>query len=73
MAKFASLFTPLYYKLTRQVPKFTGYSLETVQSNSDISNQKAKKELGYNPRDLVTTIGDTVRWWLAKEERNHIS
>ncbi len=71
LAKFASLFMPLYYKLTRQVPKFTEYSLETVQSNSDISNQKAKKELGYSPRDLMTTIGDTVRWWLAKEEKNH--
>jgi len=72
LAKFASLFTPLYYKLSRQVPKFTGYSLETVQSNSDISNQKAKKELGYSPRDLMTTIGDTVRWWLLKDEKNHI-
>ena len=73
LAKFASLFTPLYYKLTRQVPKFTEYSLETVQSNSDISNQKAKNELGYSPRDLMTTISDTVRWWLAKEEKNHIN
>jgi len=72
LAKFASLFTPLYYKLSRQVPKFTGYSLETVQSNSDISNQKAKKELGYSPRDLMTTIGDTVRWWLLKDGKNHI-
>ena len=72
LAKFASLFTPLYYKLTRQVPKFTKYSLETVQSNSDISNQKAKSDLGYSPRDMVTTIGDTVRWWLAKEEKNHL-
>jgi dihydroflavonol-4-reductase len=73
LAKFSSLFTPLYYKISRQTPKFTGYSIETVQSNSDISNQKAKNELGYSPRDLITTITDTVRWWLANDRKTHIS
>jgi dihydroflavonol-4-reductase len=72
LAKFSSLFTPLYYKLSRQTPKFTGYSIETVQSNSDISNQKAKKELGYHPRELIATIADTVHWWLAEEGKTHI-
>jgi dihydroflavonol-4-reductase len=69
LAKFGSFFAPLYYKLTKITPKFTGYSLETVQSNSDISNQKAKKELGYSPRKMLATITDTVHWWLAKEEK----
>ncbi|MDK2980276.1 MAG: hypothetical protein PWQ55_623 [Chloroflexota bacterium] len=73
LAKFAALFTPLYYRLSRRIPKFTKYSLETVQSNSDISNQKAKRELGYNPRDLLTTIRDTVRWWLGIEGQRKIS
>jgi dihydroflavonol-4-reductase len=69
LAKFAAFFTPLYYRLSHQTPKFTGYSIETVQSNSDISNQKAKKELGYSPRALVETIKDTVLWWLGKESK----
>lgn len=54
----------LYYKITKQKPRFTRYSLETVASNSDISSDKAKKDLGYKPRSLVKSIGDTVSWWL---------
>ena len=73
LAKFGSLFTPLYYRLSKKPPKFTEYSIETVQSNSNISNKKAKKELGYSPRKLILTIADTVRWWLVKEGKNHIN
>jgi dihydroflavonol-4-reductase len=72
MAKFGSYFTPLVCKLTKRIPKFTGYSIETVQSNSDISNQKAIKELGYSPREMLATIADTVQWWLAKEGKSRI-
>jgi len=68
LAKFSTRFTPLFYRLTGQTPKFTEYSLETVQSNSDVSCEKAKKELGYKPRELVATITDTVRWWLNREK-----
>lgn len=72
LAKFGTRFTPLYYRLTGQTPKFTEYSIETVQSNSDISNQKARRELGYRPRDLIATIGDTVHWWLAREGKQRL-
>ena len=54
----------LYYKLTKKKPRFTRYSIETVASNSDISSDKAKKELGYMPRSLVKSVVDTVGWWL---------
>ncbi len=54
----------LYYKITKQKPRFTRYSIETVASNSDISSDKAKRELGYKPRSMVKSILDTVRWWL---------
>ncbi len=53
----------LYYKITKTRPIFTRYSIETVLSNSEISSEKAKKELGYEPRSLAESIGDTVRWW----------
>ena len=69
LAKFAAIFTPLFYRLTRQTPKFTGYSIETVQGNSDISCQKARRELGYNPRLMITTVADTVKWWLKREKK----
>jgi len=53
----------LYYKLTKTRPSFTRYSIETVISNSEIQSDKAKSELGYEPRSLVSSITDTVRWW----------
>jgi dihydroflavonol-4-reductase len=53
-----------YYKITRQKPRITRYSIETVVSNSEISSEKAKKELGYQPRSLTKSVMDTVRWWL---------
>jgi dihydroflavonol-4-reductase len=53
----------MYYKITKTKPRFTRYSLETVFSNSEISSEKAKTELGYQATPLVKSITDTVRWW----------
>ena len=53
----------LYYKITKTKPRITRYSLETVFSNSEISSEKARNELGYKPRKLAESIADTVRWW----------
>ena len=69
LAKIVCVFTPLYYRLTRQTPKFTSYSRETVQTNSDISSGKARRELGYKHRQLIRTVRDTVRWWLEKSRK----
>jgi len=69
IAKIGAKIMPLYYRLTKKTPKFTDYSLETLQSNSNVSSKKSKRELGYNPRDLATTIKDTVRWLVQKKER----
>ncbi len=67
LAKFAALFTPLYYQLAKATPRFTPYSLEVLQSNSNISHAKATKELGYSPRSLYESIKDTVKWFLEKK------
>jgi dihydroflavonol-4-reductase len=69
MAKIGAKIMPLYYRLTKKTPKFTDYSLETLEGNSSVSCGKAKRELGYNPRDLTTTIKDTIRWLVQKKER----
>lgn len=53
----------LYYKITKTRPVFTRYSIETVLSNSEVSSEKAKNELGYKPRGLAESVADTVRWW----------
>ena len=64
LARFAALFTPMYYKAAQATPRFTPYSLEVLQSNSSISHQKASLELGYQPRNLYETITDTAKWFL---------
>lgn len=63
IAKIVAPIAELYYKITKTRPVFTRYSIETILSNSDISSEKAKKELGYQPRSLLESITDTVRWW----------
>jgi dihydroflavonol-4-reductase len=69
LAKFAALFTPMYYRLAHATPRFTPYSLEVLQSNSNISHAKATRELGYKPRTIYETISDTVKWFVNKENR----
>lgn len=62
---FARLTAPLeerYYKLLRQKPLYTKYSLYTLTSNANFSCEKAKRELGYAPRNFDETLKDTVAW-----------
>ena len=66
LAKFAALFTPMYYSLSHAAPRFTPYSLEVLRSNSNISHAKATRELGYKPRSLYESIMDTVKWFLER-------
>ncbi len=67
LAKFAALFTPMYYSLAKTAPRFTPYSLEVLRSNSNISHAKATQELGYQPRPLYESIRDAVKWFLEKK------
>lgn len=64
LAEIASRYTVWYYQRTKSRPRFTPYSLEVLQSNSNISFKKALIELGYKPRPIYETITDTVRWFL---------
>lgn len=68
LARFAAMFTPMYYRFANATPRFTPYSLEVLQSNSNISHAKASRELGYSPRTLYESIKDTVKWILEKKK-----
>jgi dihydroflavonol-4-reductase len=70
LAKFAAYFTPMYYRLAHATPRFTPYSLEVLQSNSNISHAKATRELGFKPRSIHETISDTVKWFKEKRVEN---
>lgn len=63
LARFSAFFAELYYKISKTTPKFTRYSIETLQSNAVISNLKARLYLGYNSRPLQETVRDTINWW----------
>lgn len=52
----------LYYKIRREPPLFTAYSIYTLNSNALFSHEKATRELGYTTRPLKETLEDTVAW-----------
>jgi dihydroflavonol-4-reductase len=54
---------PIYYWITRQMPLFTTYALDVLQSNCDMSCDKAKRKLGYSARPLRDTIVDSIAWF----------
>lgn len=56
----------LYYKLLRQPPLYTAYSLRTLTGNALFSHEKADRALGYTTRPLAETIRDTVNWLRAQ-------
>ena len=66
LAKITAPFSEMYYKIRKEPPLYTKYSLYTLTSNSNFSNEKAKKELGYSNRSMEETIRDTVKWLKEK-------
>ena len=67
---FIKLVAPIaeyYYRLKKTPPLFTAYSIYTLQSNANFSNEKARNELDYTTRDMRETIVDTVGYLKAKK------
>ncbi len=62
LAEFFAGLAESFYRLTHAIPILTRYALRTVQENCNISNAKARAELGYNPRPLRESIADTLAW-----------
>lgn len=61
----ARLFAPLLgwiARLQHRRPLYTSYSLYTLTSNDRFSHDKATHMLNYQPRDLLDTLEDTIRW-----------
>jgi dihydroflavonol-4-reductase len=71
LARMACPFFKLYSSLTNTKPLYTYQSLEIlVNSPVNISNAKARKELGYEPRPLEQSLRDTFDWY---KENNFIN
>ncbi len=56
-----------FYKLTDKTPVFTRYTIRKLTSNYNFSYEKAKNELGYQPRPMDDTVKDTIKWIIANE------
>jgi len=64
IARLACPFFQIYSSITKKEPLYTDQSLDIlVNSPVNISNAKAKKELGYEPRPLEQTLSDTFNWY----------
>ncbi|MCL2880205.1 MAG: NAD-dependent epimerase/dehydratase family protein [Treponema sp.] len=52
----------LYYRILRQPPLFTAYSIFVLNTNANFSHEKASRELEYTVRPMRQTLEDTVQW-----------
>lgn len=67
IAKILAPLALVYYKVAKQIPVFTPYSLAVLESNPDISSLKAIKELGYSYRSIQDSLTDIIKWTDGKE------
>ena len=56
-----------YYKARKKKPVFSKYSLYTLNVNHNFSNEKAKQELGFNPRSVKDSVSDAVDWFIKNK------
>jgi dihydroflavonol-4-reductase len=64
-------FIRIWSKLSGQDPIYTRQSLDIIQDgNQHIMSDKARQELGYNPRPLSVTLKDTLEWF---KKNNYLS
>jgi len=61
-AKMTAPLSEMYYKLLRQPPLYTAYSLYTLNSNGMFTHKKADEELYFKTRPMRETLRDTVEW-----------
>lgn len=57
-------FVKIQSKITGKEPLYTNESIEILLTgNEKISSEKAKKELGHNPREFKETLRDLISWF----------
>jgi dihydroflavonol-4-reductase len=70
LAQLGAPFFNLESVLTERTPLYTSVSLQTLKnSHKNISCEKAKSDLGFNPRPFTETLTDTIAWF---RENNYI-
>jgi dihydroflavonol-4-reductase len=62
IAKAGAPLAEIYYRLMKQKPLFTRYSLFTLASNSNFSHALATQDIGYRPRKAQESLIDMAHW-----------
>lgn len=57
----------VFYKVFNKKPLLTKYSVDVLNSNYQIDSRKAEKDLGYQARDIIITIEDTLKWYRGEK------
>ena len=71
LAQLASPFYQIYYSITGKKPIYTWQSLKLlINAPRNISFEKAKNELAYNPRSLEQTLRDAFNWYKQNKYLN---
>jgi len=63
LAPIGTPFAAVYASITGKRPLYTTASLAAMDSNRNMSHQKATRDLGYKPRPLQDTVRDTLSWF----------
>lgn len=66
LAMAASVFSLAWGRLRGREPKFTPAAVEAIGRHRRISGEKARRELGYQPRPFEETLADTFAWYAAE-------
>ena len=69
LVNFLSRVMPIYYRISGKSPQLTPYSVEVLQSNANISHEKATRELNYHPRPLEKSLTDALHWFRDNRHR----
>jgi dihydroflavonol-4-reductase len=62
-AKASAPVATFFDRIRGRHPLFTPISLKELESNPNISHEKASRELGYEPRPLEQALKDTIDWF----------
>jgi dihydroflavonol-4-reductase len=69
LAKSSAGLMEKYYKIKKQVPLYTKYSLHTLKANSNFNNNKARNELNLKFTEFEDTLKDTVLWLKERSKK----
>lgn len=73
LARSVGKVAAVYYRLTKSKPLFTVYSIDVLASNSLISSEKARRELGYSTRSIRESVEDAVSWFIQNAKLQHMT